>query len=423
MLKKNDILETAFEKYTIIEQVGEGGNGCVYRVKNEDGKEYAVKVVVKNKLSTEKQQRFKNEINFCEKYSHDNIIKILDHGVVNKGDVLYIFYVMPLFHCNLRTLMKQGIKGADCIDYFLQISKGLAFAHAQGCIHRDIKPENILISNDGKCVICDFGIAHFSAMDKIALVETKETSRLANFSYHAPEQIGVGKGCTQKTDIFALGLILNEMFTGSLPLGEHYKKISDSDNYFSFLDELISKMIAQNPDIRYQSVDDMLMDYEARKQLAERDMQIRHLSQPVPNIQIDDDLYNNLVEIVDVTPKYGELIITLSRSVNSIWERLYYDALSCYTCGDVSYKDFRFYHKEARCEISSLMGYANTNNVLKEILCDFQEAVKVTNQRYRAAIERGVKEKHELELRRRQAEIERINRESALQDQLRKWLK
>ena len=75
MLKKNDILHTSFDDYLILEKIGEGGNGTVYKVQSEDGKIYAAKVICKNDVSKEKIKRFKNEIGFCQKYDNDYIIK------------------------------------------------------------------------------------------------------------------------------------------------------------------------------------------------------------------------------------------------------------------------------------------------------------------------------------------------------------
>ena len=130
------------------------------------------------------------------------------------------------------------------IKYFWQICEGLKSAHAEHCWHRDLKPENILYDEEEDIVVvADFGIAHFSDDDKVDKIETKNTEKLANFKYHSPEQVP-GKVVEDATaDIWALGYILNEMFTNEIPLGENYKKISSVTRIYKNLDLLVSEMI------------------------------------------------------------------------------------------------------------------------------------------------------------------------------------
>ena len=189
MLKKNNILNTSFDTYKVIESsIGNGGNGTVYKVQNSDGGIFAAKVVCKTNLSQEKIKRFRNEINFCQRYTHPNVISVIDSGYLSKNSEEYLFYIMPFYQHNLKKKIENKIQEEVAIKYFLQICEGLKFAHSQGSIHRDIKPDNILIDSADNCVVADFGIAHFVDFDKITAVSTKESSKLANFTYHAPEQ-------------------------------------------------------------------------------------------------------------------------------------------------------------------------------------------------------------------------------------------
>ena len=111
---------------------------------------------------------------------------------------------------------------------------------------------------------------------------------LANFNYHAPEQSVVGYVQRPTTDIYSLGLMLNAMITGVVPAGEDYKKIRDVDSDYSFLDSIVKKMISQNQDNRYQSIDEVLLDYEVRKKAAENELKIKSLREPLLLGEIHD---------------------------------------------------------------------------------------------------------------------------------------
>jgi serine/threonine protein kinase len=190
-MKKGTILKTAFEQYEVLEQVGQVGCGTVYKCKSEE-KIFAVKLVNKNK-GREKIKRFRNELNFCQKNNGKNVISVCDYGYYSENSEEYLFYAMPFYSQNLRNLMKNSISSERIIKIFFDICAGLSAAHKAGCVHRDLKPENILINNNVEAIIGDFGIAHFEDDCKVTTIETVATSKLANFAYHAPEQLNDGK--------------------------------------------------------------------------------------------------------------------------------------------------------------------------------------------------------------------------------------
>jgi serine/threonine protein kinase len=116
--------------------------------------------------------------------------------------------------------MSKGIEPDGVLPIFSQILDGVESAHPQGVWHRDLKPENILYSlANGTLIVADFGIAHFEEQDLLTAVETQPNERLANFLYAAPEQKIRAKSADSRSDIYALGLMLHEMFTGDVPLG------------------------------------------------------------------------------------------------------------------------------------------------------------------------------------------------------------
>ena len=235
---------TTFSRYVSTHPLGEGGSGFVFEVKDDNEQRFALKILKKQGITTEKRKRFKNEITFCQRASHPNIISVIDFGVVLDESIAIPFYVMPLYDCSLRNVIKDGLKPEDTIQIFSQLLDGIEAAHLQKIVHRDLKPENILFkTSDVQLALADFGIARFIEDELFTAVETKAQDRLANFQYAAPEQRVRGKDIDIRADIYAVGLILNEMFTQEIPQGTGYKTISSVSPEYSYLDEIVDKMI------------------------------------------------------------------------------------------------------------------------------------------------------------------------------------
>lgn len=260
-LKKGSELRGIFDTYTITAtaQFDQGGAARLFEVTDSNGDIHALKVIIGDeKTSSAKIKRFKNELGFLFKHEHDNVVKVTDYGITD--DKKGLFYVMPKYHCNLRTIINQGLDEAHILKYFWQICEGLKSAHIKKCWHRDLKPENILYNKDNdSVVIADFGIAHFQENDKTTKIKTKETEKLANFDYHAPEQRKGNIVDGPSADIWAIGLILNEMFTKELAQGIDFKRISDVSHEYGNLDNLIINMLKARPEERCQSVSEVEM--------------------------------------------------------------------------------------------------------------------------------------------------------------------
>lgn len=417
-MKKGTILKTAFNEYEIIEQIGQGGCGIVYKCQCY-GVYFAVKTINKNK-GIDKIKRFKNEINFCQMNNGPYIIHVSDFGYYQDDSSEYLFYVMPYYQQNLRKMMNQHLSPEKAIELFLNICSGLKEAHKNNCIHRDIKPENILINELGEAIISDFGIAHFEELNKITTIETTDSSRLANFSYHAPEQIN-NSSLTPATDIFALGLILNEMFTGQIPLGDSYKKIEEVNKDYIFLDKIVSKMICQNAVNRYQTIDELLIDYRAYSLENSKNKEIANLKIPPENIEIKDDLFLHPPVPKDIKIDNGNLIITLSNSVNSSWIDFFRESLNSHTISPFCYQDFRFSGHIASYHVEKY-GCILAEHSIKKLVEEFKEACKITNTKYQSfLVSENSKIKNE-ELKRRKAEIERLEKEKQMNNSLKNML-
>ncbi len=318
--RKEKLFQTAFEEYRAIEVIGQGGAGTVYRVMNGDGELWAIKVLTGNS-SRKKLKRFRNELMFCMRNSHDGIIRVLDHGLSTDGKNSAPFYVMPLYEGSLRALMKTGINIENVLQYFSQILDSVEAAHLLKVFHRDIKPENFLYNKGtDRLVLADFGIAHFHEENLHTAVETKADERLANFQYAAPEQRTQGRSVDHRADIFALGLILNELFTGHVPHGEGYRTIGSLHADYIYLDELVARMIQNEPEKRLQSIEEIKQQLIGRKHQFVSPQRLSTLREKVVHVtDVDDPLVADPPQIRDVDWAAGRLTITLSRPVNKRW--------------------------------------------------------------------------------------------------------
>ncbi|EFV00701.1 kinase domain protein [Pseudoramibacter alactolyticus ATCC 23263] len=234
---KGKNFEIGGKLYKFIERIRDGGNSRVWSAESGNEK-FAIKILNEGK----KKERFKKEIEFCENNKHDNLIPIYDHGEIDNA----LCYVMPLYENNLADLVKNGISIEDGFDYIFQICSALEFLHCKDVIHRDLKPENIL-AKKGRLVLADLGIAHFENSSL-----TNKNDLLANRGYAAPEQKikGLSKEITSAVDIFSLGMIINEIFTGKKPGGSNFTLISDIYPWLMDIDKLVENCMKQNPNER-----------------------------------------------------------------------------------------------------------------------------------------------------------------------------
>lgn len=251
MAKTPSVFESAFNVYTVAKVIGEGGSGRVFSVRDTNEEEFALKCLFPDKVTGDRRKRFQNEIGFCSNPRHANIIQVLDSGFAEWNKQKCPFYVMLRYPFTLRNLIDEKLAPADVLPLFSQILDAVEAAHLLGVFHRDLKPENIVCDSTKKhLVVADFGIAHFEEEMLVTSVETQHGSRMANFCYSAPEQRTKTIPVDQRADIFALGLILNEMFTNSVPQGEGYKTIEVVAPEYLYLDPLVEDMIQHDPNKR-----------------------------------------------------------------------------------------------------------------------------------------------------------------------------
>lgn len=311
-------VNTTFATYKIGILLGEGGSGRVYSATDDTGNDFAIKVLDKSKATTEKLKRFKNEYLFCSNSKHPNILKVVDNGLTDDGNP---FFVMPKYHSSIRSII-GSLTPNQAMEIGKKILDGIDASHKHGVFHRDLKPENILINKSStEVVIADFGIAHFDQEELYTAVETKATTRLANFVYASPEQKVRNKQVDKRADIYAAGLILNELFTSEVPHGTSFKKIAQVSSQYSYLDQIVDKMLCQNPSDRYSSIDEIKLDIMARSNEQVSLQKLDELKNTViPESELNDPIISTPMKIVDAKWEDQKLSIKLNHVVNAKWK-------------------------------------------------------------------------------------------------------
>ena len=267
MINKGVLID---DRYKIIESIGEGGMANVYLAWDTIlEREVAVKILRGDLADDEKfVRRFQREANSASSLKHPNVVEVYDVGEDNGKYFIEMEFVNGK---TLKSLIKKrgALNLTEAIDIMLQITSGMACAHDSYIIHRDIKPQNIMILEDGRVKITDFGIA--MALNSNELTQTN--SVMGSVHYLPPEQAS-GSGSTIKSDIYSIGILMFELLTGKVPFKgdtaveiaiKHMKnpipsvcKINPSVP--QSVENIILKACAKNPKNRYDSVLEMYED-------------------------------------------------------------------------------------------------------------------------------------------------------------------
>src|SRR5262249_51907593 len=374
--------ETTFTRYTArtADILGEGGAGRVYRATDESGSAYAIKVLDPVKATSEKRKRFKNELLFGLRNKHRHLLSIIDHGIMRTSGHSTPFYVMPLYNSSLRRLIHTGIRPEKVLVYFSQLLDGVEAAHLQQVVHRDLKPENVLHdTQSAQLVVADFGIARFVEEALYTLVETTPHSRLANFQYAAPEQRRRGSAVDQQADIYALGLMLNEMFTKETPQGTNYRTIASVAPEYAYLDEMVASMLDQAPANRPASIDHIKQQLIARQNAFVARQRLSQLRQTViPQSEIDDPLILDPIKLVGLDYDKGHLILRFNQPITDKWREALYNMGSYSGIWGKAPENFSF--------IGNTTRIAARENEIQDIIDHFKDWLPKANRKYQDVV-------------------------------------
>jgi len=263
---------TFADRYEIIEELGKGGMGKVYRVEDTELKQEIALKLIKPEISADKKtiERFRNELKIARNIRHKNVCGMYDLGEKEGTYFITMEYVRGEDLKNLIRKMGQ-LSAGQAITIAKQVCDGLGEAHRLGVVHRDLKPQNIMIDTEGDARIMDFGIARSLEAKGI----TGAGVMIGTPEYMSPEQVE-GKEVDQESDIYSLGIILYEMVTGRVPFegdtpftigmkhkGEMPQNPKELNTQISDdLNNVILRCLEKDKEKRFQSVGELRSEFE-----------------------------------------------------------------------------------------------------------------------------------------------------------------
>jgi serine/threonine-protein kinase len=263
-------------RYQIIEELGRGGMGRVYRALDKKINEEVALKLIKPEIASESRtlERFANELKVARRIAHKNVSRMY-HLSGEKGTHYITMEYVPGEDLKRMLRMSKQLSMATAVDIAKQIAEGLAEAHRLGIVHRDLKPGNIMIDREGAARIMDFGIARLLSAKGI----TGAGVAVGTPDYMSPEQVE-GKEVDGRADIYSLGIILYEMVTGRVPFEadtpyavgyKHKNEVPVSPKTLNpqvpeDLSGLILKCLEKTPDKRWQTADELRVGLEKIEQ-------------------------------------------------------------------------------------------------------------------------------------------------------------
>jgi eukaryotic-like serine/threonine-protein kinase len=259
-------------RYRLEAKLGSGGMSTVYLARDETlDRPVAVKVMHREMSEQEDQlQRFRQEARAVAKLTHPNVVSVIDAG--EDGGYPYIVFEYVKGETLKQRIARVGaLDTQEAIAYAIEVARGLSVAHARNMVHRDIKPQNVLIDEEGRAKLTDFGISRQLEQDGM----TATGRVLGTTDYVAPEQ-AMGKGVDPRSDIYSLGVVLYEMLIGQVPfhadsqVGVAMKHVNEElpdvqrrrPEASAAVALVVERATAKNPDERYQAIAEMIDDLE-----------------------------------------------------------------------------------------------------------------------------------------------------------------
>ncbi len=253
-------LNGALEAYDVLEILGRGGMGAVYKARQASlDRLVAIKILPKfdDEAGVAFAERFQREARALAKLSHPNIVGVYDFGETRDG---YLYIVMEYVDgTDLFQLIRTGELGLEHFyGWIPQLCDALEYAHSRGVVHRDVKPANILISREGELKVADFGLAKLSGVPGESMPALTVTNvSMGTPDYAAPESWESAGDVDHRADLYAVGVMMYEMLTGKVPRGAWKPPSVLDPSLDPRLDELISRAMDSDPDSRIQSASEI----------------------------------------------------------------------------------------------------------------------------------------------------------------------
>lgn len=267
-----DLLNTKLSnRYEIHERIGAGGMARVFKAKDTNLDRWVAVKILHEHLSDDPSfsERFSREAKLVASLNHPNIVQVYDYNSFERDGIPVFYMVMPLISGDtLRVIMdrcgRQGIRlpQTQTLRIMHELCDALAYAHERGMAHRDIKPGNIIVDDAGRAILTDFGIARMIEGARF----TQDSMTTGTPAYMAPEQAN-GSGGDARSDIYSLGVMFFEMWTGKLPFADEspaslilkhlYAPIPTIEQATgvpdSAMDAIMNSALAKNPEERFRT--------------------------------------------------------------------------------------------------------------------------------------------------------------------------
>ena len=260
-------------RYEIVQMLGEGGMGAVYKAMDRELERMVALKIIKPELALHEEilARFKQELILARRITHKNVIRIFDLGDADGVKFITMEFIEGK---DLSSLIKEKgrLSFAECADYMSQVCTALDAAHTEGVVHRDLKPQNIMVDKNNRITVMDFGIAR--TMEQGGMTNTG--ALIGTPDYMSPEQV-MGEKVDARSDLFTLGIIFYQLLIGKLPyqadtvqaaMYKRTKEISKTPKDVDpevpvMLSDITAKSMQLEPAQRYQSAAEMQQDIDA----------------------------------------------------------------------------------------------------------------------------------------------------------------
>lgn len=262
---KRDLpIDILSDDYKILDVLGQGGMGTVYKARQISLNRLVAVKILPTQLADDDQflSRFQREAATLATLDSPYVVQVIGKG----NDQGFYYFVMEFVNGrDLAQILKEEEPSyEDKLRYLLDICRGLEYAHDQGVIHRDIKPANILVKHSGEVKITDFGLARIAAGANQHVTELTVTEMvMGTVKYMAPEQKSDSKRVDHRADIYSLGVMIYEIFTGREPSGRFALPTEIDKSLDPRLDYLVDKALQSEPDDRFDSISKVIEVLEA----------------------------------------------------------------------------------------------------------------------------------------------------------------
>jgi serine/threonine-protein kinase len=276
-LLKNKPYGLSIGKYVILEKVGSGSMGRVYKARHQlMGRLVAIKIVAPEIASNARVvARFQREMKMVGRLDHPNVVRAYDADQVGPSLYIVMEYVLGQSLSHLQRA-HGPLPPMDVVRYAIEAARGLGHAHQQGIVHRDVKPSNLLLGEDGRIRVLDLGLGVLQEADTHASFATADGIAVGTIDYMSPEQ-ACGRELDGRSDLYSLGCAMYQLISGQRPFtGESEverlgKRINGTPvpidelvpGLPSGLSQVMSKLLANKPSARYQTAEEVADALEA----------------------------------------------------------------------------------------------------------------------------------------------------------------